>query len=203
MTWLHRIWRLFRNATALLGALVLLVTALPPRGYVNWLSGNWPAPHGGGVLIVLGGDSNDVGILGETSYLRALYAVITWRQETFAKVVLSGNPPIVAPMRDFLISQGVPANAIILETESENTRDNAVHSSQIAHALPGPYVLLTSDFHMYRAHRAFTRAGLRVEPRPFPDALKRFTNWRWRVVVTIELVEETAKIAYYQARGWI
>ena len=203
MPLLRRSWFFLRNATALLGAPILLVTVLPPRGYATQLSGAWPAEHGGGVLIVLGGDSTDVGILAETSYLRALYAVMTWRQEHFSKVVLSGNASIISPMRDFLVSQGVPGDAIVLELNSRSTHENALRSSQMARAFPGPYVLLTSDYHMFRAHRAFTRAGLTVEPRPFPDALKRFNNWRWRAVVTIQLLEESAKITYYWSRGWI
>jgi len=63
--------------------------------------------------------------------------------------------------------------------------------------------LLTSDYHMFRAHRAFTKAGLAVAPRPFPDAIKRSQNWENRWPVFVELCNETAKICYYYIRGWI
>ena len=63
-------------------------------------------------------------------------------------------------------------------------------------------MLLTSDYHMFRARRAFRKAGLEVEPRPFPDADKRLNNWRARWQVVLDLGVETVKIVYYRVRGW-
>ena len=64
-------------------------------------------------------------------------------------------------------------------------------------------MLLTSDYHMFRAHRAFKKAGLEVLPKPFPDARKRASEWTGRWPAFLDLVEETLKIGYYYARGWI
>ena len=64
-------------------------------------------------------------------------------------------------------------------------------------------MLLTSDYHMLRAKRAFLKLGVVVQPRPIPDALKRATNWQGRWPVFLDLVSETTKILYYRARGWI
>ena len=64
-------------------------------------------------------------------------------------------------------------------------------------------VLLTSDYHMYRAHRVFAKQGIQVEPRPIPDVLKRGAGWRGRWPAFLDLLTESAKILYYRARGWI
>ena len=187
---------------ALLGALLLLVTLLPPRWYVTRLAGAWNDP-GGATLIVLGADRLDGQMLGVASYWRSVYAVLAWREGGFSHLILSGNAGITAPMRDFIVAQGIPASAIVMENRSASTRENALFTAALARQLPAPYVLLTSDYHMWRAHLAFQKAGLTVQPRPFPDALKRMNQWSARWSIFVELLVESAKIAYYWARGWV
>lgn len=197
--------KIFRGAIGLLaclGAVLVVVMLLPPRWYVNALAGPWRDPTGA-ALIVLGGDSLDGRMLGEGSYWRSVYAVLAWREGGFRRMILSGEDGITGPMRDFVVCQGVPAEGVTVEDRSTSTRENALFASEAARQFPGPYVLLTSDYHMWRAWRAFRKAGLNVEPHPFPDAGKRFNDWRERWPVFLELVSETGKIAYYWARGWI
>jgi uncharacterized SAM-binding protein YcdF (DUF218 family) len=182
----------------------MLVTFTP---LVNWwatrLAGTWDDPKGD-VLIVLAGDVYD-NVIGYSSYLRAQYAVYAYRQDGFRTILISGGGqiPVSWSMRNFLVSQAVPADIVRVETKSTSTRENAVYTQQALINVPGRKVLLTSDFHMYRAHRAFMKVGLDVLPRPFPDALKRGSNWRGRWPVFIDLMIETVKIGYYRARGWI
>ena len=187
---------------ALLGALMLLVTLLPPRWYAVRLAGPWNDPHGA-TLIVLGADTLDGQMLGIGSYWRSVYAVLTWREGGFGHLILSGDASTTAPMRDFITAQGIPASAIVMEQRSRSTRENALFTVPLARQFPAPYVLLTSDYHMWRAHRAFEKAGLTVRPRPFSEALTRMNQWTARWSVFIELLVESAKIAYYWARGWI
>src|SRR5262245_40190209 len=75
-----------------LGFLCVLVTATP---LVSWwatiLAGPWADPTGD-VLIVLAGSSLDGGLIGESSYWRATYAVLAWRAGGFRRVVVSGGP---------------------------------------------------------------------------------------------------------------
>ncbi|MEO8048980.1 MAG: YdcF family protein [Acidobacteriota bacterium] len=194
--------RVCLRLVALLGALLLLVTLLPPRWYVNWLSGAWNPPRGA-TLIVLGADSLDGQLLGAGSYWRSVAAVLAWRQGEFEHLILSGNLDATAPMRDFITAQGIPASAIVIEGRSRSTRENALFTTLLARQFPGPYVLLTSDYHMWRAHHAFQKAGLTVLPSPFSDALKRMNQWSDRWPIFVELVVESVKIAYYRARGWV
>jgi len=196
--------RLFRTLVVLLaclGALLVLVTVAPPRWYIQWLGSGWNHARGS-VLIVLGGDSLETGMIGETSYWRSVFAVMAWRTGGFQHVILSGAASTI-PMRDFLVSQGVPPDAIVVEGRSVSTRENAIFSVPLARQWPGPYVLLTSDFHMWRAERAFRKAGLDVIGAPLSEAMKRANDWRSRWRVFIDLAQETVKIVYYRSRGWI
>lgn len=192
--------RWLRTGLAVLGLLLVMALLFPPRWYAELLAGPWHDPKGS-VLIVLASDSTSPNLLGEFSYWRAVYAVQAWREGGFQKIVISGNSS--SAMRDYMISAGVPAGSMIAETRSTSTHENAEFAVPLVRGLAGPMVLLTSDYHMFRAHRAFTKAGLTVLPRPVPDAGKRLNNWRWRWTVAVELVEETVKILNYLVKGWI
>ncbi len=186
---------------AAIGALFLLVLVAPPRWYVRILSSPWEDPQDG-VLIVLSADGASDTMLGESSYWRCVYAAMAWKQGHFHHVVVSGHGKAAA-MRDFLAWQGIPPGAVIVEDQSGSTRENAMFSAPLLRNLPGPYVLMTSDFHTLRAARTFRKAGVAVKNRPVPDAGKRFNNPAKRWEVCADLAEETVKIAYYWARGWI
>ena len=205
-------FRWIRNLAAAIGFLWILITLTPlTRWYAQALAGPWHDPKGD-VLIVLGGALLEKDLIGTNSYWRAIYASLVWREGGFRHVVISGggtNGEIIAePMRQFLLCSGVPPQVISLETESLSTRENAVstkrHLDRLglldgAHTL----VLLTSDYHTFRAVRAFRKAGLDVRPRPFPDVIKRSFCMSCRWSAFLDLVLETAKIGYYVLRGWI
>jgi uncharacterized SAM-binding protein YcdF (DUF218 family) len=106
-------------------------------------------------------------------------------------------------MAEFIEAQGVPRNIVRLETTSKSTRENALYSKGMIGEMPTPVVLLTSDYHMYRARRCFEKLGIQVIPRPFPDALKRSNSATGRLQVFWDLCRESGKIAYYKVRGWI
>ena len=122
--------------------------------------------------------------MGESSYWRSAYAAIAWRDGGFKHVVISGGSdpttPISTLIADFLKATGVPADAISVETRSSDTRENAMYSKDLITRLPGKKVLLTSDYHMYRAIRVFRKAGIDVEPLPFRDAQMRGSTIRGR-----------------------
>jgi uncharacterized SAM-binding protein YcdF (DUF218 family) len=169
------------------------------------LAGPWHDPSGD-VLIVLGGSGVENGILGESSYLRVKYGILAYREGNFHAIVLSGGGPAVpisVAMRDFMACSGVPRSIMITETASASTRESALYTKKLLEGVPGTKVLLTSDFHMFRAHRAFHKAGLEVLPCPFPDVRKRAVGYRGRWPAFLDLVEESIKIAYYYGRGWI
>jgi len=204
---MRRAGRWIARLFALIGFLFILVTVTPiDSWWIGRLAGPWNAPQGD-VLVVLGSDSvRDV--IGWSSYWRSVYAVRAWREREFREVVVcggsrNGEVPVAERMRDFMVSQGIPAAAIRVENQSQSTRDNALDAKPILDTLPGRKILMTSDYHMFRAYRVFRKAGIPIDPRPFPDAGKQITSWRNRWPVFLGLCEETAKIGYYFARGWI
>jgi uncharacterized SAM-binding protein YcdF (DUF218 family) len=190
------------------GLLLLIVTQSPlDIWWTNILSGPHNHPKGE-VLVVLGGGLLRDDILDESSYARSVAAVRAWRGGGFKTIVLSGGAPrgnhsAAESMKEFLVGEGIPPEAIRMETLSRSTRENALFTKPILEAIPGRKVLITSDAHMFRARRAFQRLGVEVLPWPCPDVettwQNEFGGWDAFAVLTAE----TGKIGYYYVRGWI
>ena len=83
------------------------------------------------------------------------------------------------------------------------TRENAIQTARLIQNLPGKKVLLTSDFHMYRALRVFRKLGIDVTPMAVPDVLHSAENWKGRFSGFETMLIESTKIVYYRLRGWI
>lgn len=198
---MNRAGRWIIRVLASLGLLLLLVTVIPPASYGGFLAGPW-SDAGGGVLVILGGDVEQDGSLGESTFWRCYFAAGIWRESGFQRLVISADPVAAHSMEGYLEWRGIPHDAITLEQASFSTRQNAVNTARLLRGEPR-VVLLTSDFHMWRARRAFEKAGLHVIPRWCPDLLKRSSDWqdRWRLF--LELMREFAKIGYYRAHGWV
>lgn len=79
----------------------------------------------------------------------------------------SGESGEAFAMRDLAIDLGVPADHIVVESESRNTRQSAEHLRALLppQALSSGFLLVTSALHMPRAMMAFEQAGL--SPTPF------------------------------------
>ena len=200
--------RAVRGALICAGALLFAVTFTP---IVPWAAGrlacNW-SDGAGGVLIVLVGSSVDqpgsppgTGI-GADTYWRALYAADAWRRGHFEKILLcgAGCDRTVKPL---LLFEHVPESAIVTEDRSHSTHENALLAKPLLAGLPGRRVLLTSDYHMWRASRCFAREGIPVTTRPVPDVLKISTSLQYRWVGFLTVAGELCKIAWYRAHGWI
>jgi len=195
--------RLLLNMLAGLGALLAIASLTPVDSWwAKALAKPWDDRHGD-VLIVLTGDVIGDNMIGQTSYWRSVYAVLTWREGGYRRLVLSGDDLTTRLMLDFLVFQGIPRDAILLENRSANTHESAINTAGLLRTVPGQYELLTSDYHMCRAWHAFRNAGVQTTGRPFPDALKRANSLRARWGVFCDLATETAALAWYKWRGWI
>jgi uncharacterized SAM-binding protein YcdF (DUF218 family) len=199
----NRLMRWVVRGCSGLGVLLLLITLSP---LVPWwskaMAGNWSTPKGE-ILIVPGGALLPDQILAESSYWRAVYAVRVYRQDHPRQILFSGGFQLAEAMRDFAASSGVPPEVLRTENGSRTTRENALYAKELVGAQPGTKVLLTSDYHMYRARRTFEKLGIPVQPYPVPDALKRSASWKGRWPAFLDLSLETVKIGYYRVRGWI
>lgn len=70
-------------------------------------------------------------------------------------------------IRDLLVLSGVPASAILLETESRNTHENAALTAALLRKEGKTSILLvTSALHLWRSVALFEKQGLRVTPVP-------------------------------------
>jgi uncharacterized SAM-binding protein YcdF (DUF218 family) len=209
-TLISRIRRIATGCFASLGLLVVVVTATPLVSWVSvWLAGPWDNPHGD-LLVVLSGSGLEGGTIGFSSYWRCIYAVMAFREGGFRQIFITGGgsgegggPPIAVTMQRLIVFLGVPAEAITVETLSTSTHENALRSVPLLNRMPGKKVLLTSDYHMFRALRVFHKAGLDLEGWPYPDTGKMGANWMGRWPAFLDLLFELTKIAYYQAHGWI
>lgn len=67
---------------------------------------------------------------------------------------------------NYLMTIGIPPKAILLESASKNTRENAINSAALLAKRTGKehYLLITSASHMPRAKKCFDKAGLHTVP---------------------------------------
>lgn len=177
-----RILRYLRTTLAVIGCLWLVIVFTP---LVWWWAGRLAQPWGSGkgdVLIVLSADNSNDNIIGLSSYWRAVYTVRAMREHKYRRVIISGGAPsgvsLAELMREFVHAHGIDTSNVWLETAANSTVDNAVFSANLLRGDPGgKIILLTSDYHVWRAVRVFRKAGLDVDPLPVPDVLKRSGAW--------------------------
>jgi uncharacterized SAM-binding protein YcdF (DUF218 family) len=185
---------------AAVGLATILVIATP---IVTWWAQAYSGPLNhpkGDILIVLAAARDDRGGISFSSYWRARQALWAWQTGGFKKIVISGGGPGIL---NFLIVEGIPREAIVAEWRSTSTRENGIETARLIQGMPGKKVLLTSDFHMYRALHVFRKQGIEVTPMAVPDVLHSTEHWNGRFSAFETMLVESVKIIYYALRGWI
>ncbi len=147
---------------------------------------------------------------------RVIEAAALARRFPEAKIVLSGGEGLrnigwneAEPTRDILVSLGVPAERMILETRSRNTIENAEDSFALVHPRDGEvWLLVTSAFHMPRAVGCFRHVGWRVVPFPVdyrtaPGVISRDYMLDERLTLLDLAVKEWVGLVVYRALGRI
>lgn len=130
------------------------------------------------VAIVLGGFSSEdheqemVQFFSSTDRLMA--GIKLYKTGKAKKIMISsGSGQIMKPderealfIKNYLLEIGIPEEDLIIESNSKNTYENAVFSSDILNKKysNGNYLLITSAFHMPRAKRCFKKVGLNITP---------------------------------------
>jgi len=206
---LRKLWKLCSTLGMCALALLVAVHFTPlTQVWARALAGDW-ADARGRTLIVLSSEIEADGVLGPSSYNRALYAVRAYRAGGFNTIIVTGGRSGAAPvsmgeaLRDFLVASGVPANIVRVESRATSTRENALFVKALLQGATDKPVLLTSDFHMFRARRVFEKAGVHVAVHPIPDVLKRSNHIVNRWVSFWTLIVETGKIGYYAWKRWL
>jgi uncharacterized SAM-binding protein YcdF (DUF218 family) len=208
---LDRILPLARNGALAFVVLYLIVTFTPVvKWLVSAMDQDW-ADGDGEVLVVLSGSmlvggSGPDATLGSSTYLRCVYASWILRQHSFHTIVVTGTDGAAAAMARFLEQQGVPAGSILQEPRAASTWENAVYTRDLLNdhyrtATPPPVVVLTSDYHSWRARRVFQKAGLSTKTIAIPDALKQVNSPLNRWNIFLALLSEWAKDLDYALQG--
>src|SRR5436305_4563958 len=124
-----------RGLLAALGLLLVLVTFTHiDLWWLMAMGGPWNDPKGD-IMIVPGAEMQSDGMIGPSTYWRTVYAARFWREGGWREIVVSGGGPagqnVSNGMRDFLIASGVPAAAIVSESASNSTHENAVFTARL------------------------------------------------------------------------
>jgi uncharacterized SAM-binding protein YcdF (DUF218 family) len=193
--------RWFSSICAVIGFVFVLVTVTP---LVSWWAQAYSGPIGrpkGDVLILLSAADDDRGGISFSSYWRAREAIYAFQTGGFKKIVVTGGggPSIL----EYMIAEGIPREAVVAEWRSTSTRESGIAMARLMQTMPGKKVLLTSDFHMYRALRVFRKLHVDVTPMAVRDVLQSSAGWGGRFGAFETMVGESAKIVYYFLRGWI
>jgi uncharacterized SAM-binding protein YcdF (DUF218 family) len=137
-----------------------------------------PAAGSYDAIIVLGGMSTYDEQLDRVQFARGtdrlLQAIELWHKGVAPKIIFTGGSGSILhsdilegeKVKAFLHKAGLPDSAIVYETKSRNTHENAVFTKPILQkeAPGGKYLLITSAFHMRRSLACFTKAGIKVMP---------------------------------------
>ena len=107
-------------------------------------------------------------------------------------------------MGDFVRALGVPANALLFEEQSRNTRENATMSATLLKAQGVTDILLvTSALHMGRAVMHFEAAGLKVHPASTDHEVGASTEDPLRFVPSAGALDGSARaIKEWVAQWW-
>ena len=159
----------------------LLSTSLISGLLIGSLEDEYPQPASpeGDIIIMLGGGATaDTPSLGEKGDLTSaagnrllmtaqLYNLLKLPVLVSGSAVFPGSGCEAEIAKRDLIRLGVPEEKIYTDTESLNTRQNAVYSAELMreHGFNRP-ILVTSAFHMPRSVLNFEKEGVQVVPFP-------------------------------------
>ncbi|MDH3637367.1 MAG: YdcF family protein [Gammaproteobacteria bacterium] len=151
---------------------------------------------------------------------RILYTARLFRAGVAPRVIVSGGN--VFPQTgvhaeshytaQLLTEWGVPADAILTETSSRTTYENAVRTKQLLMSNNlKRVVLVTSGFHMPRALAVFKSAGIQASPAISDVIVVQYEQpniLRWvpsaaALDATTLALKEYLGVAVYRWRGWI
>jgi uncharacterized SAM-binding protein YcdF (DUF218 family) len=177
-------------------------------------------------IVVLGGGTSSPGPPGQAPGLsaasdRLLYGARLFRAGKAPLVLFAGGAvPLMKSRPGLSEAQGaalllkewaVPAQAILLEDQSRNTRENGVFSRPILQSHGVSRILLvTSAFHMPRASAVFRKLGFQVIPAPADfqtgddeGLLLRLLPDAGSLAESDLALKEWLGLLAYRLRGWI
>lgn len=167
--WLRQLWskRIGKAVLGLAGAVALLCIGLAAAETVCMVQANRKEPAADATMVVLGckvqGESPSL-MLQER--LDAAYAYLSEHEETVC--ILSGGQGADEDISEaecmyrYLTGRGIAPERLYLEDRSVSTRENLRFSAEIieAEGLSRSLLIVTSEFHTYRAGRIAEELGM-------------------------------------------
>jgi len=145
---------------------------------------------------------------------RLLHAATLFEAGKAPVVIASGGgiaglgavQPEAISMRALLLRLGVPDEAIVLETESRNTAENALYTGEILRDRGfGKVLLVTSALHMPRAMKIFRARG--IDAVAAPTDMRSIYNPTRTLLDYLpdaaSLYETTLAVKEYLGMGWM
>ena len=128
--------------------------------------------------IVLGGMSVNDEELNRVQFFRStdrlIQAIDLYKRGVIKKIIFtSGSGRILRPemkeailLKPYILKMGVAEEDLYIESESNNTRENALFTKQLIdkEKIQRPFLMITSAFHMRRGLGCFNRVGISSEP---------------------------------------
>ena len=209
-------WRRIGQVLLGLALLTLWIAATPLcASWLNWQLQSELAPVSvdalpqSDVIVLLGGIGPADRIVDTLRFYRAGKAPLI--------VISGGNQPWRAcavpeaeSISNVLVGLGIPFSALILETQSRNTRENAVNTAAIFKAHGWRIgLLVTSGTHMPRALAAFQKMGISLVPvatnlygpPKFVSLLDLLPDAN-ALALTTSAIKEMIGLFVYRFRGW-
>jgi len=160
----RRRWRLVVRLALLL--VLAGVLALGSLAALILVYGEWDQARPADVIVVLGG-----GRVGTER--RAYHAAALYHAGYAPTVICTGAVPYgwhtseAARCARAVMREGVPADAILLEEVSRSTEENAIESAALiaAHGWDSA-VIVSDDYHLWRANLLFEAQGITAWPSP-------------------------------------
>jgi len=155
--------------------------------------------------------SDAVILLGGTPSSRIVHALKLHRAGKAPRILITARASEAQRVANQLVELGAPRSALVLETKSRNTRDNAVGVAALF-AKRGweKGLLVTSSTHMRRALAAFRKVGLAVSAAPTdlpgPASLRNILDVlpdAEALAKTTFAIRELVGLYVYRYRGWV
>lgn len=153
------------------------------------------------------------------SYWRTRHAAWLYHHWKPLPIVVCGGPinrsaregTLAEMMREILIREGIPAEAVWLENASGDTHENAQFAAQILRARGIRRVaLVTEGYHMLRSELSLRKQGIAVVPAPCcfftqrpPQGIHDWLPNAELVRRNYQALHEWIGLAWYWLRGWV
>lgn len=198
-----RLWKTLESQNPILSP-----AQLPTAEAIVLLGGGILLPSPPRVMPELNGASDRVWFAAELYHAGKAPLIVVSGGQVFPQPDLLGEADY---HRLLLLRMGVPDSAIVLETHSADTAENAKNTAELLAPRGIQHVLLvTSAMHMPRASLLFRETGLNVDPAPCdvhgveplaPNILQWIPR-AWAATDTEDILHEWLSLQYFRLRAY-